>query len=218
MEQNGLPEDIERLLTCPVCLDVFTQPVIILPCQHNLCRKCAEECYDRRGRVVGLSGGKFQCPTCRYEVMVDRHGVYSLPRNLLVENLIEMYAVSLQFLIKTLYVFFISIRLKSRRNNKHLRNLQSQNRFENQLHRLRTECLCVKTTKMSELMYFACRVRNQPVRCAKFSENIRIAMLSRSKKLMMTKRASFANTCLVSALELNRFKQFKPILIICDRM
>ncbi|CBY15969.1 unnamed protein product, partial [Oikopleura dioica] len=36
MEQNGLPEDIERLLTCPVCLDVFTQPVIILPCQHNL--------------------------------------------------------------------------------------------------------------------------------------------------------------------------------------
>lgn len=95
MEQNGLPEDIERLLTCPVCLDVFTQPVVILPCQHNLCRKCAEECYDRRGRVVGLSGGKFQCPTCRYEVMVDRHGVYSLPRNLLVENLIEMYATQI---------------------------------------------------------------------------------------------------------------------------
>ena len=73
---------------------VFTKPVVILPCQHNLCRKCAEECYDRRGRVVGISGGKFQCPTCRYEVMVDRHGVYSLQRNLLVENIIDMYSVS----------------------------------------------------------------------------------------------------------------------------
>lgn len=69
---------------------------MILPCQHNLCRKCAEECYDRRGRVVGLSGGKFQCPSCRYEVMVDRHGVYSLQRNLLVENIIDMYSVSHQ--------------------------------------------------------------------------------------------------------------------------
>ena len=73
---------------------MFTKPVVILPCQHNLCRKCAEECYDRRGRVVGLSGGKFQCPSCRYEVMVDRHGVYSLQRNLLVENIIDMYSVS----------------------------------------------------------------------------------------------------------------------------
>ena len=76
---------------------VFTKPVVILPCQHNLCRKCAEECYDRRGRVVGISGGKFQCPTCRYEVMVDRHGVYSLQRNLLVENIIDMYSVSNNF-------------------------------------------------------------------------------------------------------------------------
>jgi len=99
---NSLPEDVERLLTCPVCLDVFTKPVVILPCQHNLCRKCAEECYDRRGRVVGLSGGKFQCPSCRYEVMVDRHGVYSLQRNLLVENIIDMYSVSWrQLLIQT---------------------------------------------------------------------------------------------------------------------
>ena len=67
--------------------------MVILPCQHNLCRRCAEECYDRRGRVIGL-GGKFACPTCRFEVMVDRTGVHSLQRNLLVENIIDMYAVS----------------------------------------------------------------------------------------------------------------------------
>lgn len=91
---TGLPEDVEKLLTCPVCLDVFTKPVVILPCQHNLCRRCAEECYDRRGRVIGL-GGKFACPTCRFEVMVDRTGVHSLQRNLLVENIIDMYAAQL---------------------------------------------------------------------------------------------------------------------------
>ena len=28
--------------------------------------------------------------------MVDRHGVYSLQRNLLVENIIDMYAVSIK--------------------------------------------------------------------------------------------------------------------------
>ena len=70
--------------------------MVILPCQHNLCRRCAEECYDRRGRVIGL-GGKFACPTCRFEVMVDRTGVHSLQRNLLVENIIDMYAVSIYF-------------------------------------------------------------------------------------------------------------------------
>lgn len=37
------------------------------------------------------SGGRFRCPSCRYEVMLDRHGVYGLQRNLLVENIIDMY-------------------------------------------------------------------------------------------------------------------------------
>ena len=80
-------------ITSLLYFQVFTKPVVILPCQHNLCRRCAEECYDRRGRVIGL-GGKFACPTCRFEVMVDRTGVHSLQRNLLVENIIDMYAVS----------------------------------------------------------------------------------------------------------------------------
>ena len=87
----GFPYRVPSLLY----FQVFTKPVVILPCQHNLCRRCAEECYDRRGRVIGL-GGKFACPTCRFEVMVDRTGVHSLQRNLLVENIIDMYAVSIR--------------------------------------------------------------------------------------------------------------------------
>lgn len=37
------------------------------------------------------SGGRFKCPSCRHEVVLDRHGVYGLQRNLLVENIIDMF-------------------------------------------------------------------------------------------------------------------------------
>lgn len=37
---------LEKQLICPICLDVFTKPVVILPCLHNLCRKCANELYQ----------------------------------------------------------------------------------------------------------------------------------------------------------------------------
>ncbi|XP_039254644.2 tripartite motif-containing protein 54-like isoform X2 [Styela clava] len=82
--------EVERLLSCPICLEVYSKPVVILPCQHNLCRKCANDVFQNRGTPMG-SGGRFRCPTCRYEVMLDRHGVYGLQRNLLVENIIDMY-------------------------------------------------------------------------------------------------------------------------------
>ncbi|XP_028850749.1 tripartite motif containing 101 isoform X2 [Denticeps clupeoides] len=76
---------LEKQLICPICLEIFTKPVVILPCQHNLCRKCANELYQ-----VG-PGGRFRCPSCRHEVVLDRHGVYGLQRNLLVENIIDVY-------------------------------------------------------------------------------------------------------------------------------
>ncbi|KAK1885143.1 Tripartite motif-containing protein 55 [Dissostichus eleginoides] len=36
-------ENLEKQLICPICLEIFTKPVVILPCQHNLCRKCAND-------------------------------------------------------------------------------------------------------------------------------------------------------------------------------
>ncbi|XP_041655750.1 tripartite motif containing 101 isoform X2 [Cheilinus undulatus] len=38
-----------------------------------------------------INSGRFRCPSCRHEVVLDRHGVYGLPRNLLVENIIDVY-------------------------------------------------------------------------------------------------------------------------------
>ncbi|XP_062449911.1 E3 ubiquitin-protein ligase TRIM63 isoform X1 [Rhea pennata] len=95
--RDGSPmENLEKQLICPICLEMFTKPVVILPCQHNLCRKCANDVFQAanpywqsRGSVI--SGGRFRCPSCRHEVLLDRHGVYGLQRNLLVENIIDIY-------------------------------------------------------------------------------------------------------------------------------
>ncbi|XP_019733234.1 tripartite motif-containing protein 54-like isoform X2 [Hippocampus comes] len=35
--------------------------------------------------------GNFRCPSCHHKVVMDRHGVFSLQRNLLVESIIDIY-------------------------------------------------------------------------------------------------------------------------------
>ncbi|XP_049914753.1 tripartite motif-containing protein 54 isoform X3 [Epinephelus moara] len=92
-------ENLEKQLICPVCLEMFSKPVVILPCQHNLCRKCANDIFQsanplwqsRGSSTMASSGARFRCPSCRQEVLLDRHGVYGLQRNLLVENIIDIY-------------------------------------------------------------------------------------------------------------------------------
>uniref|UniRef100_A0A3Q3WGL7 Tripartite motif containing 101 n=1 Tax=Mola mola TaxID=94237 RepID=A0A3Q3WGL7_MOLML len=80
---------LEKQLMCPICLELFNNPVVILPCQHNLCRKCANQLYQVLTTVA--SSVRFRCPSCRQGVVLDRHGVYGLPRNLLVENIVNIY-------------------------------------------------------------------------------------------------------------------------------
>uniref|UniRef100_A0A8C0FY01 Uncharacterized protein n=1 Tax=Chelonoidis abingdonii TaxID=106734 RepID=A0A8C0FY01_CHEAB len=99
MEYNSYRRDhpidsLERQLICPICLEMFTKPVVILPCQHNLCRKCANDIFQVMNNPLftdHLSSSRFRCPSCRHEVVLDRHGVYGLQRNLLVENIIDIY-------------------------------------------------------------------------------------------------------------------------------
>uniref|UniRef100_A0A3B5QSJ2 Tripartite motif containing 101 n=1 Tax=Xiphophorus maculatus TaxID=8083 RepID=A0A3B5QSJ2_XIPMA len=89
-EREASLASLEKQLMCPICADIFSKPVVILPCQHNLCRKCANELYQVRHATVSAPG-RFRCPTCRHDVVLDRHGVYGLQRNLLVENIIDIY-------------------------------------------------------------------------------------------------------------------------------
>ncbi|XP_034018517.1 tripartite motif-containing protein 54 isoform X1 [Thalassophryne amazonica] len=90
---GAVMEDLEKQLICPVCQEMFSKPVVILPCQHNLCRKCANDIFQTANPLWqsrSLSSC-FRCPSCRQEVVLDRHGVYGLQRNLLVENILDIY-------------------------------------------------------------------------------------------------------------------------------
>ncbi|CAH2221581.1 E3 ubiquitin- ligase TRIM63 [Pelobates cultripes] len=95
IRDNNPMDSLEKQLICPICLEMFNKPVVILPCQHNLCRKCANDVFQAGNPYwptrTSVSGGRFRCPTCRHEVILDRHGVYGLQRNLLVENIIDVY-------------------------------------------------------------------------------------------------------------------------------
>lgn len=79
-----LPHDFPCLLPGPSCLTV---PVL----HTTFSPQASNPLWQSRGSTTVSSGGRFRCPSCRHEVVLDRHGVYGLQRNLLVENIIDIY-------------------------------------------------------------------------------------------------------------------------------
>lgn len=102
---NHLSPVMEVELTCPVCLDLFQRP-IVLPCSHNLCTPCARKILEPNGApkvwakwVKENRSADYKshldpdvkCPTCRRKIPFDPRGVDGLPRNLILENVIERF-------------------------------------------------------------------------------------------------------------------------------
>ncbi|XP_035685588.1 probable E3 ubiquitin-protein ligase MID2 [Branchiostoma floridae] len=99
-------EGLEDELTCPVCLELYTCP-LLLPCHHNLCRRCAEAFLETlpdepAGAQTACSSEPappspegtpigFPCPTCRKEVRLGDRGVDGLSRNLLLQNIVDRF-------------------------------------------------------------------------------------------------------------------------------
>ena len=78
---------LEEQLTCPVCLDLYTNPKI-LPCHHSLCQECLEglpQEREARGDTYYLS-----CPTCRQRIEVPIEGVGTFPVAFTLNNLKEI--------------------------------------------------------------------------------------------------------------------------------
>lgn len=46
-------EVMEEELTCPVCLELFADP-LMLPCSHSLCKKCLEEMLNCQTPRTGM--------------------------------------------------------------------------------------------------------------------------------------------------------------------
>ncbi|XP_067442504.1 nuclear factor 7, ovary-like [Thunnus thynnus] len=67
----------ENDLSCPVCRDIFKDPVV-LTCSHSFCKECVKNCWREKQTR--------ECPVCR-----ERHLFIDPPRNLALKNLCEAF-------------------------------------------------------------------------------------------------------------------------------
>ena len=77
---------LDQQLTCPVCLDRYTQPRT-LPCLHSFCHDCLI------GFPVEVQGGKhfIPCPVCRQTTQQPDKGVSGFQSAFLINNLLELH-------------------------------------------------------------------------------------------------------------------------------
>ncbi|XP_038853001.1 E3 ubiquitin-protein ligase Midline-1-like isoform X2 [Salvelinus namaycush] len=84
-------EALESELTCPICLELFEDP-LLLPCAHSLCFGCAHRILISHcaSNEPVQSIGAFQCPTCRYVISLSpQRGLEGLKRNVTLQNIID---------------------------------------------------------------------------------------------------------------------------------
>uniref|UniRef100_A0A1X7UM64 RING-type domain-containing protein n=1 Tax=Amphimedon queenslandica TaxID=400682 RepID=A0A1X7UM64_AMPQE len=85
----GLRLKLEEQLTCPVCLEHYTNPKT-LPCLHSFCEHCLEGLpLDKKNETYYLS-----CPTCRHCTELPEEGVGAFPVAFTLNNLREMYSLT----------------------------------------------------------------------------------------------------------------------------
>ncbi|XP_036768898.1 E3 ubiquitin-protein ligase Midline-1 isoform X2 [Manis pentadactyla] len=85
-------ETLESELTCPICLELFEDP-LLLPCAHSLCFNCAHRilvshCTTNES-VESITA--FQCPTCRHVITLSQRGLDGLKRNVTLQNIIDRF-------------------------------------------------------------------------------------------------------------------------------
>ena len=81
------PKELEQQLTCPVCLNIYTNPKS-LPCLHSFCQHCLE------GLPVNPQGNKYyiKCPTCRTSTeLPELTGPAAFPVAFHINSLKEIY-------------------------------------------------------------------------------------------------------------------------------
>ncbi|XP_075040664.1 putative E3 ubiquitin-protein ligase MID2 isoform X2 [Mixophyes fleayi] len=85
-------ETLESELTCPICLELFEDP-LLLPCAHSLCFTCAHRILASGSPSCEIVEPvtAFQCPTCRYVISLNHRGLEGLKRNVTLQNIIDRF-------------------------------------------------------------------------------------------------------------------------------
>ena len=79
---------LEEQLTCPVCLELYTNPKT-LPCLHSFCEACIERFpQDKEDETYYLS-----CPTCHHRTELPGGGTGAFPAAFTLNNLKEIYCL-----------------------------------------------------------------------------------------------------------------------------
>ena len=79
---------LEEQLTCPVCLDLYTNPKT-LPCLHSFCEACIKRFpQDKKGETYYLS-----CPTCRHRTELPGGRAGAFPVAFTLNNLKEVHSL-----------------------------------------------------------------------------------------------------------------------------
>ena len=87
--QSRVLRTLESEVTCPLCLDIFTDPKR-LPCDHVYCKQCV------RGLALRSTTGSISCPECRRDIPIPNNDVANFPTPHQVNRLIEMHLKSVK--------------------------------------------------------------------------------------------------------------------------
>ena len=85
---ESLLKNLEKHVTCSICLDTFTKPKTIA-CLHTFCLKCLE-----KHALTTQRQGQFRCPECQAQVNIPQGNRFdNLPTGFLQNSLLSLLAV-----------------------------------------------------------------------------------------------------------------------------